>query len=179
MFLCSYKPVIFVIKVGQYSFLNQNKCSKSIIILQWSISIWMSAALLKGPVESLSLHIIKKDFMDLPNSKVIGWPDFAKTLLLTKITMLWVSKWECLVTDILFCIVIYVFDWQTSERILHVAAVMINNVILKLDLFIMGLIHFSLNKARVNQLTQLCEQNITLFWSKREAVELYNRPTRS
>lgn len=84
-----------------------------------------------------------------------------------------------MVTDILFCIVLYVFDWQTSERILHVAAVMINNVILKLDLFIMGLIHFSLNKARVNQLIQLCEQNITLFWSKREAVELYNRPTRS
>lgn len=139
----------------------------------------MSAALPKGPVESLSLHIIKKDFMDLPNSKVIGWPDFAKILLLTKITILWVSKWECLVTYILFYIVLYVFDWQTSERILHVAAVMINNVILKLDLFIMGLIHFSLNKARVNQLIQLCEQNITLFWSKREAVELYNRPTRS
>lgn len=70
----------------------------------------------------------------------------------------------------LFCTALYVFDWQTSERISYVAAVMINNVILKLDLIIMGLIHFSLNKAKVNQLIQPCEQNITLFWSKTERL---------
>lgn len=34
----------------------------------------------------------------------------------------------------------------------------------------MGLIHFSLNKAKVNQLIQPCEQNITLFWSKTERL---------
>lgn len=70
------------------------------------------------------------------------------------------------------CMVLYTSVWRTSERISHVAAVMINKVILKLDLFIMGLIHFSLNKGRVNQLIELYEQNITLFWSKRQRVEL-------
>lgn len=74
---------------------------------------------------------------------------------------------------ILFCLC--TFDWQTSERISHVAAVKINNVILKLDLFIMGLIHFSLKKGRANPLIQLYEQNITLFWSRRQRVELYIR----
>lgn len=46
----------------------------------------------------------------------------------------------------------------------------------KLDLFITGLIHFSLKKGRANQLIQLYEQNITLFWSRRQRVELYIRP---
>lgn len=74
---------------------------------------------------------------------------------------------------ILFCLC--TFDWQTSERVSHIAAVKINNVILKLDLFITGLIHFSLKKGRANQLIQLYEQNITLFWSSRQRVELYKK----
>lgn len=133
---------------------------------QWSQSVYISLS----PLFFIGCH---KDFVDLLKS-FLADPIFAEIRLFTKIILLWLCKRECLAADILFCLC--TFDWQTSERISHVAAVKINNVISKLDLFITGLIHFSLKKGRANQLIQLYEQNITLcclFWSRRQRGELY------
>lgn len=116
---------------------------------QWSQSVYIS-------LNPLFFIVHHKDFVDLLKA-------FWLTQFLLKYNFLQRSHCcdsanICLAADILFCLC--TFDWQTSERISHVAAVKINNVILKLDLLIMGLIHFSLKKGRANQLIQPYEQNI-------------------